>query len=244
MKERIEQCKAEKPSAGSLVTVRLLRFKGFKARWQALAEMGRTRMIPWHSEGLTFNKHLGSGAGNGFSILPDFGTYAWLGIWQSSEEANSFFERDERWLSFQSMAIDWKGWDGIPIRAHGTWNGRQPFVSDSSFSDWNGPVAVLTRASIKRSKALRFWMNVPGSSKHIEQQPGLIFAKGVGELPLVEQATLSLWDSVKAVQSFAYKDKAHSPMVRKTREIGWYSEEMFVRMAVTANYGFAALQPE
>jgi len=84
-------------------------------------------------------------------------------------------------------------------------------------------------------------MNVPGSSKGLENQPGLIFAKGVGELPLVEQATLSLWDNVQAVQTFAYKGKSHAPMVRKTRETGWYSEEMFVRMAVTDEFGFDTL---
>ena len=238
MVERIEHLQAEKPFEASFVTVRFLHFSGTQAKWKAFTEMGRARFEFWKAEGLLFSKHLGSGAGKGFSILPDLSTYAWLGVWNSSEHAKQFFSNDTRWLKFRSLAADCSGWDGIPIRSHGTWNGQQPFVSASDLGGWTGRVAVLTRASIRRSKALRFWMNVPGSSKGIENQPGLIFAKGVGELPLVEQATLSLWDNVQSVQAFAYKGQAHAPMVRKTRETGWYSEEMFVRMAVMNEFGF------
>jgi hypothetical protein len=237
MDKRIEHASANKSGHPSLVTVRFLHFNGFSARRIAFTEMGRSLFQPWIADGLVFCKHLGSGAGKGFSILPDFGVYAWIGVWESDEDAEKFFQYNKRWLSLIHFASVITGWDGVPFRAHGTWNGLQPFRTDPSLAEWSGPVAVITRASIKRSQALKFWMNVPGSSKDLDKQPGLIFAKGVGEFPLIEQATLSLWDSVQSIQAFAYKGKAHSPMVRKTREIGWYSEEMFVRMAVINRYG-------
>lgn len=243
MSKRIEQTYEETPSQPMLVTVRFLHFKGLSAQWNALAEMGRSRFQDWRANGLVFWKHLGSGAGKGFSVLPDLSTYAWFGVWESHDDAARFFTQDKRWAGLCALATHWTGWDGIPFRAHGTWNGKQPFRIDADFGDWNGPVAVLTRASIKRSQALRFWMNVPGSSRNLDEQPGLIFAKGVGELPLIEQATLSLWDSVAAIQSFAYKGKSHSPMVKKTRDTGWYSEEMFVRMAVINEYGMRFNKP-
>lgn len=244
MNGRIEQVEVEMPFQGSFVTVRFFHFGGIQAKWRAFTEMGRARFESWNADGLLFSKHLGSGAGKGFSILPDLSTYAWLGVWNNSESADRFFQHEGRWLEFRSLADNSFGFDAIPIRSHGTWNGQQPFQTDSRLGDWAGRVAVLTRASIRRSQALRFWINVPGSSRGLDNQPGLIFAKGVGELPLVEQATLSLWDSVQSVQAFAYKGQAHAPMVRKTRETGWYSEEMFVRMAVMKEFGFDTLTPK
>jgi hypothetical protein len=97
-------------------------------------------------------------------------------------------------------------------------------------------VAVLTRARIKWSQALRFWWNVPGASRHLDQLPDLMYRKGVGELPLVEQATLSVWRNAEALDAFAYRSREHAPMVRKTREYGWYSEEMFLRMKVLTRW--------
>ncbi|MEY3855064.1 MAG: Spheroidene monooxygenase, partial [Bacteroidota bacterium] len=58
------------------------------------------------------------------------------------------------------------------------------------------------------------------------------FAKGVGEFPLTEQATCSLWESAAHIDAFAYKSNEHSPMIKKTRQFNWYREEMFVRMKV------------
>ncbi|MEY2998906.1 MAG: Spheroidene monooxygenase, partial [Bacteroidota bacterium] len=56
--------------------------------------------------------------------------------------------------------------------------------------------------------------------------------KGVGEYPLVEQATMSVWNSADELDAFAYRSRQHAPMVQKTRKHQWYSEEMFIRMEV------------
>jgi hypothetical protein len=96
----------------------------------------------------------------------------------------------------------------------------------------NGPLLVMTRASIVWYKSPIFWFYVSHASKYLENRAGLLFAKGVGEFPLIEQATLSLWDSSESLDAFAYKSKEHAPMIKKTRKIGWYSEEMFTRFRV------------
>lgn len=213
------------------ITVRFLHFSGFWAKRQAFALMGKTLVSPWKASGLLFAKYLGSGAGNGFSIWPDFSTYAWIGVWDKQENAEGFFATDACWLELNAQSDAIQGWDGEAIRAHGSWNGQNPFIL-SEDTTWEGKVAVITRASIRWSQAWRFWWNVPASSKHMENRAGLLFAKGVGEFPLTEQATCSLWESAAHIDAFAYKSKEHSPMIKKTRQFNWYREEMFVRMKV------------
>lgn len=218
--------------SGQFITIRFLEFCGFSAKRHAFAEMGRSLVAGWSAPGLEFSKHLGTGAGNGFSIWPNFGLYAWLGVWESPEHASEFFQHDARWLSYSFPSNQISGWDGVPWKGKGTWNSLQPFDFSGSDQVWDGPVAVITRASIRWSKSLLFWWNVPSASKHLEGKQGLQYAKGVGELPLFEQATFSLWESASNLDQFAYQSKEHAPMIKKTRKYDWYSEEMFVRMRV------------
>lgn len=222
---------------GQFITVRFISFKGRRNCWTAFTEMGKSRRQIWNSTGLIFSKHLGSGAGNGFSIIPDLNVYAWLGVWADKESADNFFLNDIRWKQFTESADRLFGWDGIPMTGHGTWNKLQPFLFADRTGQWNGPVAVITRASIRWTKSLLFWMNVPSAGRNINSHDGLLFAKGVGELPLVEQATFSIWKSFEHLQQFAYRSREHAPMVRKTRKYNWYSEEMFVRIGVTEIIG-------
>ncbi len=217
---------------GHFITIRFLLFKGFQAKRFAFAEMGRSLVSGWKAPGMVFSKHLGTGAGNGFSIMPNFGLYAWLGVWESAEHAERFFAQDSRWLEFSQKSNEVSGWDAVPMKGKGTWNGLQPFDFSADDEVWDGPVAVITRASIRWSKSLLFWWNVPSASKHLEGKQGLKYAKGVGELPLFEQATFSLWESARNLDQFAYQSKEHAPMIKKTRKYEWYSEEMFVRMRV------------
>ena len=54
------------------IAVRFMTFKGFKARWRAFVGMGSTIRNKLTGKGLIFGKMLGSGAGKGFSMVPDF----------------------------------------------------------------------------------------------------------------------------------------------------------------------------
>jgi heme-degrading monooxygenase HmoA len=221
----------------NLITIRFLRFKGAKACWNAFAEMGRKLRKPWIADGLVFSKHFGSGAGSGFSILPNFNTYVFLGVWHDEEDANRFFTSNTDWTVLQQSTTEIFGWDAVPIKGHGTWNGKQPFHYSQNPGNWNGEIGVITRATIKWSQAARFWWNVPASQKNIQSHAGMLFSKGIGETPLLELATVSLWKSEADLQQFAYRSKEHAPMVKKTRLYNWFSEEMFMRMAVTKRIG-------
>jgi hypothetical protein len=175
---------------------------------------------------------MGVGKGNGFSIWPDFSMYAFMGVFDSEQNALAFFSNNSRWIELTSYTSDINEFEGFAIKGHGTWNGKQPFDFQELPVDFTGKVAVITRASIRWSQAWRFWLNVPSASKDIDQQKGLLFAKGVGELPLVEQATISIWESKEALEQYAYKTRQHAQMIKKTRRFNWYKEEMFIRIAI------------
>ncbi|MFZ8962375.1 MAG: hypothetical protein ACO2YM_02730 [Schleiferiaceae bacterium] len=217
---------------GTHISVRFMTFSGWRARWRAFGAMGISLRQGMAAPGLCFGKMLGSGAGQGFSIWPDWGTYAWFTVWENPESAEAFWSNDPMFQDLLGYATSVYGWEARPLRGHGTWNGQQPFAFPEAGVRTAGSVAVLTRASIARKQALRFWWNVPRASRGVQDQPGLRYAKGVGEYPLVEQATMSVWNSADELDAFAYRSRQHAPMVQKTRKHQWYSEEMFIRMEV------------
>ena len=217
---------------GNHISVRFMTFSGWRARWRAFGAMGISLRQGVAAPGLCFGKMLGSGAGQGFSIWPDWGTYAWFTVWENPESAEAFWSNDPMFQDLLGYATSVYGWEARPLRGHGTWNGQQPFAFPEAGVRTAGSVAVLTRASIARKQALRFWWNVPRASRGVQDQPGLRYAKGVGEYPLVEQATMSVWNSADELDAFAYRSRQHAPMVQKTRKHQWYSEEMFIRMEV------------
>jgi hypothetical protein len=219
-----------------IVTVTLFRFNGFWNRFWAFGQMGRRPFQKGIAEGLTFGKMLGTGGGNGFSIAPNFGVYGWLGAWNTEGEARDFFKQNAVFQSFTHRSIEHFTVYLQPTMAHGRWDGEEPFRVSAPF-DASESVAVLTRATIKPSLLWRFWQYVPRTSRSIETAEGRLFSVGVGELPLIQQATFSIWDSGKQMMDYAYKSKYHAEVVKKTRELGWYSEELFARFRVLDTEG-------
>jgi hypothetical protein len=51
----------------------------------------------------------------------------------------------------------------------------------------------------------------------------------VGEWPLIQQATLSVWKTKAEMMDYAYKNQHHKEVVQLTRKLNWYNEEMFAR---------------
>lgn len=209
-------------------------FKDRRSRWWAFKQMQEAHPSLVKLEGLKFYKLLGSGAGEGFSLKPDFSTYALLQVWESKEAMLK--AEGESWLK-----ETYKQSDGqyhfilAPYMTKGTWSGQRPFETVNSVE--TPLMAVITRARIKPSKLISFWLSVPSVSKVIKKQKALLFQKGLGEWPLIEQATFSIWNREAAMKTFAYKDEAHRKVVQKTRRLDWYSEEQFTRFMVMEQQG-------
>ena len=105
-------------------------------------------------------------------------------------------------------------------------------VVDDESSDGTaepGPVAVLTRATVR----VRHWPAFIGAGRRVSAEvaaaPGLLAVVGIGEAPVGRQATFSLWRSTADAHAFAYGRPDHLDAVRRTRAEGWYGEQLFAR---------------
>ena len=106
------------------------------------------------------------------------------------------------------------------INSHGFWDKKNPFKGESynSKSEVNKKIVVITRATLRWNRLLSFWNAVPRASKAIKNAKGVLYYKGIGEWPFIQQATISIWDNFKSINDFAYKDKIHSDIVKVTRK--------------------------
>ena len=220
-----------------LTTITFFKFRKNKS-W-AFAQMGLLPRKLQKTEGLSFFKLMGTGGGNGFSLRPDFGTYAFFGVWDSENAAAQFFEKNEIFKRYYNKASELRTIKMLSLKSHGFWSGQKPFPEQKlNKTPKNMPVAVITRATLNFFRLIPFWKSVPAASAAIEEAKGVSYFKGIGEWPFVQQATLSLWDSFDSVKKFAYASKTHAEIVKKTKKEKWYSEDLFARFQVLSDTGF------
>ncbi len=199
-----------------------------------------SRMALWPGkfaavEGVSFSKLMGSGADEGFGFLPNFNIYALLLQWDNDADQAQFLKTNALLQAYRDRSDHVLQLTAQSFKAHGSWGGQSPFQQGDRMP--NAPIMVLTRASITWSKALKFWKHVPLTAKAIQGAGEKILSIGVGELPWVEQATISIWPSEDAVKRFAYGQKDHLEAIRMTKELGWYKEELFARFSVIGMEG-------
>lgn len=211
-----------------ITTVTFFCFSGFRRRFWAFSQMGLAPRRLAGISGLTFCKLLGSGGANGFGLRPNWSLYGMLQVWENEAAARDFFRENPVFAAYRRQSIAAQTVFLRTTMAHGLWEAKMPFVAEAPF-DPDVPVAVLTRATIRSRHLWRFWSRVPAVSRDVEGKPGLIFAVGIGELPLIQQATFSLWQSGRQMMDFAYKRPRHAAVIKQTRDLGWYREELFAR---------------
>lgn len=189
--------------------------------------MGKAGMELGKVDGRTFWKLMGTGGGDAYQWYPDLSTYALLSVWEDASKAAQFYEQHPVALEYAERSNEHLRFDLASYRAHGSWGGAQPF--ELVEPDESGPICVMTRARIRPKKLVRFWRRVPQVSRSLHFGEAPLFGKGVGTLPLIQQATFSCWPSAEALRDYAYKRKEHAEVVKLTRQLDWYSEEMFTR---------------
>jgi hypothetical protein len=184
-------------------------------------------------EGLQFFKFLGTGGGSGFSLSPDFSTYAFLGVWNDRSQYNDCMNEHPVFLQYKEKASSQRELVLSPVNSHGKWSGKNPFKTQenqkSRFEDSNLKAVVITRATLRWNRLLSFLKAVPAASRAINNAQGVSYFKGIGELPFIQQATVSIWESFEAVNTFAYKGKEHATIVKETKQKKWYKEDLFSR---------------
>lgn len=216
----------------SIVTVTAFRYRP-SARFRAFATMGRVLMQPIQAAGLQFSKLMGSG--HDFGLVPDLSTYVLVCVWESDVHAQAFFQTNT-YQNFQHGTEHTSTLYLQPQRAHGHWDGKNPFDQLTNYSSdppASRPVAVLTRATIRFKALPDFWRHVPQARQRLKDHADdLLFGIGVGEVPIVQQCTISVWRDADAVDRYAYRQSGHKEIVRLTRQRKWYAEELFARFSV------------
>ena len=211
-----------------ITTLTLFKYNTFASKLWAFGMMQFAHNPLKEVNGLQAYKLMGSGK-RGFNPFADWSVYALLQIWDNEEAANIFFEGSELMKKYRKKSTENYTLFLKNIRAKGAWSGQNPFVKSDTIDDKNPLIAVITRATIKTNFLLKFWNYVPASQKPLEQNKGLIYAKGIGEVPFLQMATFSIWRDKDSLMKYAYGSKEHAKAIAKTKKLDWYSEELFSR---------------
>lgn len=199
----------------------------------ALARMAAGRRHLHGRPGLRFAKLLGTGAGRTFTPRDtDPHHWALLTVWDDEAAADAGPDRrlvgpwDDACAERLTVRM-------TPLTSRGRWSGVDPFGPVPAGGDrHDGPVAAITRARLRPTRAPSFWRSVPPVVDDLRRAPGSRLAIGFGEAPVLLQGTFSLWESDRDLVGFAYRTAAHREAVARTEPARWYAEELFARFAV------------
>ncbi|WP_242691571.1 DUF3291 domain-containing protein [Desertivirga arenae] len=179
---------------------------------------------------------MGSGKNGTFDLKPDFKQWALLAAWKDEQSFESFRKSSFISLWWRKFCTESYTILCSPISSHGNWDNQNPFANFENVQ-YQGPVAVLTRATIRLNRLKNFWQNVDRVASIMTRAKGYITSFGIGEAPFFRQATFSIWESLDDVKAFAYRSAEHREVIQKTRDENWYSEELFARFKPLATFG-------
>lgn len=220
-----------------VATLSLFRFDGLSSRLWVIGQMAAARLALRGESKALFWKLCGSGTGEGFTPRPNWGVWAILAAWPDEATARARIEHSPVMQRWRARARE--NWTVYmdPISARGAWSGVNPFLPSVPAPDSTGPLAALTRATVKPGRALRFWNRVPGISAMIGSDPNVAFKIGIGEVPLLHQVTFSIWPDTTAMAAFARGDGPHGRAIRAVRDGNWFSEELYARFRLLGSEG-------
>lgn len=223
------------------VSLSLFRFDSLAARFWAFAQMGFARSGLRRTPDLKAWKLCGTGTGEGFTPVPNTGVYAILGTWTTLDAARAGVGG----VGSVAGAPVWRRWRAhaaedwtiflAPTSVRGVWGGAQPFHVSASPAP--GPLAALTRATVKPRVALKFWGRVPDISRVIGMDGHVAFKIGIGEVPLLHQVTFSVWPDAARMADFARHDGPHARAIAAVRAGNWFSEELYARFRILGETG-------
>ncbi len=200
----------------------------------AFFAMAIHRFPLWRNKNISFYKLMGTGKNGTFDKTPDLKQWAVM-----ASHKNDIFPANTHSIlgSFMHSWFQFFKCQTItyilePIESHGTWDGKKPFGILPAKSEYEGKIAVITRATIRLNKLKYFWQNVAPVANKMVSAKGFITSYGVGEIPWIKQSTFSIWESKEDMKNFAYGMKEHAEVIQKTRKQNWYSEDMFTRFRV------------
>jgi hypothetical protein len=176
--------------------------------------------------GLRLAKALGSGHEGGFGLRPSPSRQGLFALFASEPDADAFIHHSATVAAYRRRSGDFVLAKLRASSSRGSWSGAT--MAATADAPVDGPVAALTRASIRPSRARAFWRHSPMSEKALANAAGCRLAMGLGEAPVLRQATFSVWDNQAAMDAYA-RSGAHLQAIRGAMAGDWFSETMFVR---------------
>lgn len=215
------------------VSLSLYRFAGFRARAWALGMMAFGRGPLAQTPDIGFWKLCGAGIGHGFTPTANPAVIAILAVWPDVATARDR-TRGAIFARYTAHAVE--SWTVFlsPTSARGQWSGQIPFSPTGAAPI--GPLAALTRATIRPGILRQFWTRVPRISDMIGSDPNVTFKIGIGEVPMLHQVTFSIWPDQAAMDAFA-RTGPHADAIRAVRREGWFAEELYARFTVLSDHG-------
>ncbi len=193
-----------------------------------------SRWLPQRARGLRFMKTLGSGRDGGFGLMPSPSHQGLFCLFDDDGCANEFITASALVQRYRQSSGDCLLLTLRPASSRGSWD-RVAIAQGMPVPD-GMPLAALTRASIRPRAAASFWRHAPPAQAGLADAPGCELAIGLGEAPLLRQATFSLWRDAEAMDAYA-RTGAHQQAIRAAWQQHFFSESMFVRFAPLAIQG-------
>lgn len=203
--------------------------------------MGLARSALARAPGIGFRKLLGSGVGEGFTPRPNWAVWAILAEWPDVERAREATRHDRPLSAWRARAEESCHLFLAPLTRRGRWSGAAPFdpgplAPQAAPATPPGPIAALTRATLRPAALLRFWGREPAISAAIGANPDVLLKIGLGETPWLQQVTFSVWPDAAAMDRFA-RAGPHAGAIAAARRNGWFAEELYARFAVIGRSG-------
>jgi spheroidene monooxygenase len=197
--------------------------------------MAAARLSFMKMDDVGFWKLCGSGSGHGFTPIPNTAVWAILATWPDEETARKHVEAAPVYGRWRNRADESWTLYLAPSSSRGSWSGQTPFEGNGEPID--GPLAAITRATIKTRNLLRFWKRVPDIQNMIGSDPNVAFKIGIGEMPWLHQVTFSVWPDASSMAAFARADGPHAKAIRAVRDGNWFKEELYARFQILGTSG-------
>lgn len=216
------------------VTISLFRFNSLAARLWVLGQMALARPALARLTGLQAFKLCGSGTGEGFTPRPNWGVWAIVAVWDDDSHAREAQATARIFRGWRHRAAETWTLHLEPYQSRGRWAQAEPFAPHGTSGQ--GPILVLTRASVRLSRIMAFWRRVPDISARIGANTDVLFKIGIGEVPFAHQVTVSIWPDADRLSAFAHHGP-HAQAIKAVRQGQWFAEELYARFRVSGSEG-------
>ncbi|WP_116132321.1 spheroidene monooxygenase [Tropicimonas sp. IMCC34043] len=217
------------------VSLSLFRFDKPSARIWPFFQMALARRPLSRLRGLRFVKLCGTGSGEGFTPVPNTAVYTILCVWDSANIAHETVATAPVFVNYRAHADASCTLFLQVASARGQWSHQAPFTPVVDLPD--GPIAALTRATVRPHAMLQFWKRAGPISDVVGDNQDVVFKIGMGEVPWVQQVTFSIWPDTTTMAAFARADGPHARAIKAVRDGKWFREELYARFRILDRLG-------